>query len=79
MSTRERTGVTVIMISHDMKSVIDLAHHISLLQDGKIVASAERDEFLASPDSRVRNFLDVSNVELPPEIEQIVRTRNGST
>jgi phospholipid/cholesterol/gamma-HCH transport system ATP-binding protein len=73
VATRERTGVTVIMISHDMKSVIDLAHHVSLLKEGRIVASAARDEFLASPDPRVRNFLDVSNVALPPEIEARVR------
>jgi phospholipid/cholesterol/gamma-HCH transport system ATP-binding protein len=75
VSTRERTGVTVIMISHDMKSVIDLAHHISLLRDGQIAVSDERDAFLISDDPRVRDFLDVSNVELPPELEQRLQAK----
>ncbi len=75
VSTREKTGVTVIMISHDMKTVVDIAHHISLLHDGRIAVSAEHDAFLTSPDARVRNFLDLSNVELPPHLEAIVRAQ----
>lgn len=67
---RERSGVTSIVISHDMKSVVGIAQHLSLLHEGRIAFSADRDAFLVSSDPLVRDFLDVSGVEFPPEIER---------
>jgi phospholipid/cholesterol/gamma-HCH transport system ATP-binding protein len=53
--TRERFGVTSVVISHDMTSTFRIAHRAVLLVDGKVVASGTPDE-LADP---VRN--EVSN------------------
>lgn len=75
---RQRSGVTSIVISHDMKSVIGIAQHLSLLHDGKIALSADRDAFLVSSNPLVRGFLDVSGIEFPPEIErQLVDIRRN--
>lgn len=46
--TRERFGVTSVVISHDMTSTFRIAHRAVLLVDGKVVASGTPDE-LADP------------------------------
>ena len=70
-TTRKRYGVTSIVITHDMKSVVDIAHRVNLLYDGRIETSASCDEFLRSDNPRVRSFLDASGVMSDP------RTRDG--
>lgn len=62
--TRERYGVTSIVISHDMKSVNDIAHRVNLLDEGRIALSATRDEFFASTHPLARSFLRESGVKL---------------
>ncbi|MDB4984869.1 MAG: transporter, ATP-binding protein [Myxococcaceae bacterium] len=54
--------VTSLMISHDLKSVYDIADYVSLLRNGKIELSAPRDAFFASKNPDVRAFLDASNI-----------------
>ena len=46
--TRERFGVTSVVISHDMTSTFRIAHRAVLLVDGRVVASGTPDE-LADP------------------------------
>ncbi|MBI5534223.1 MAG: ABC transporter ATP-binding protein [Deltaproteobacteria bacterium] len=46
--TRERFGVTSVVISHDMTSTFRIAHRAALLIDGKVVASGSPDD-LADP------------------------------
>lgn len=60
--TNERFHVTTLMISHDLKSVYDIADHVSLLRDGRIGFSAPRDAFFSSTDPYVRAFVDASGV-----------------
>ncbi|MET0341314.1 MAG: ATP-binding cassette domain-containing protein [Polyangiales bacterium] len=61
-TTNQRFHVTSLMISHDLKSVSDIADHVNLLRDGKIAFSAPRDAFFASSDPHVRAFVDASGV-----------------
>ncbi|HEY6881054.1 MAG TPA: ATP-binding cassette domain-containing protein [Polyangiales bacterium] len=61
-STKERFRVTSLMISHDLKSVYDVADYVSLLRDGRIELTAPRDEFFASKNPHVRAFVDASGV-----------------
>jgi phospholipid/cholesterol/gamma-HCH transport system ATP-binding protein len=63
-STRERFGVTSVVISHDMESVFTGGHFVTLLYKGKIEVSAPRDEFVASDNPRVREFLKASGVKI---------------
>jgi phospholipid/cholesterol/gamma-HCH transport system ATP-binding protein len=63
-STRERFGVTSVVISHDMESVFTGGHYVTLLYKGRIEVSAPRDEFVASDNPRVREFLRASGVKI---------------
>ena len=63
-STRERFGVTSVVISHDIESVFTGGHFVTLLYKGKIEVSAPRDEFVASNNPRVREFLKASGVKI---------------
>lgn len=62
-STCRRFHITSIVISHDMKSVVDIAHYVNLLYEGRIALSASRDEFLSTSHPQARAFLDASGVE----------------
>lgn len=61
-TTGEMFKVTSLMISHDLKSVYDIADHVSLLRDGKIEFSAPREDFFTSDNPHVRAFVDASGV-----------------
>jgi phospholipid/cholesterol/gamma-HCH transport system ATP-binding protein len=61
--TRERFGVTSVVISHDMTSVFRIGHRISYLYKGRIEASGAAREFLASPSPRLREFLEATGMD----------------
>jgi phospholipid/cholesterol/gamma-HCH transport system ATP-binding protein len=63
-TTRERFGVTSVVISHDMESVFTIGHHVSLLYKGEMELSAPRDEFVRSKNTRVQEFLTASGVHI---------------
>ena len=64
-STRERFGVTSVVISHDMESVFSIGHHVTLLYKGQIEVSVPREEFVRSDNDHVREFLTASGVQMP--------------
>lgn len=64
-STRERFGVTSVVISHDMESVFRMGHHVTLLYKGQIEASLPREEFARSDNEHVREILQASGVNIP--------------
>jgi phospholipid/cholesterol/gamma-HCH transport system ATP-binding protein len=60
--TRERFGVTSVVISHDMASTFRIAHQAFLVIQGQVVASGTPDE-LAYGDSEIaRDFIEASGV-----------------
>jgi phospholipid/cholesterol/gamma-HCH transport system ATP-binding protein len=61
-TTNQRFHVTSLMISHDLKSVWDVADYVSLLHEGRIELTAPREEFFASSNPHVRAFVDASGV-----------------
>jgi phospholipid/cholesterol/gamma-HCH transport system ATP-binding protein len=61
--TRERFGVTSIVISHDMTSVFRIGHRISYLYKGRIEASGTAREFLASRSQRLHEFLEATGMD----------------
>jgi phospholipid/cholesterol/gamma-HCH transport system ATP-binding protein len=63
-STRQKFGVTSLVISHDVQSVLTIAHHVNLLYKGRMEASLPRDEFVISENREVRRYLDASGVRL---------------
>jgi phospholipid/cholesterol/gamma-HCH transport system ATP-binding protein len=54
------TGVTSVVISHDMASTFRIADRISMLNEGRIVASGTPDEVLASQNEFLRAFVEMS-------------------
>jgi phospholipid/cholesterol/gamma-HCH transport system ATP-binding protein len=64
-STRERFGVTSVVISHDMESVFRMGHHITLLYKGQIEESLPREQFAQSDNEHVREILTASGVNIP--------------
>ena len=62
----EKFGVTSLVISHDMASVLHTADHITFLYFGRVSVSASPQDFLASDDPHLQEFLQASGVALPP-------------
>lgn len=54
----EELGVTSIMVTHDVRGAFRVADKLALLANGRIVLTGTPDEFLASDDPRVREFLE---------------------
>jgi phospholipid/cholesterol/gamma-HCH transport system ATP-binding protein len=48
---------TVVVVSHDMAATLSLADRVTLLHRGRVVLSGSPDEFKASRDDEVVNFL----------------------
>lgn len=55
---REITGLTSIVVTHDMESAFAVSDRLALLCDGKICAVGEKEEFVHSPVEAVREFLE---------------------
>ncbi len=49
-------GVTIVMIEHDMKVVMDLSEHITVLSFGRVIAEGSSDEISANPEVQ-RSYL----------------------
>jgi phospholipid/cholesterol/gamma-HCH transport system ATP-binding protein len=63
LRTRDRFGVTSIVISHDMAAAMRLADRVHLLADGTIVASGTPRELLSGRSEQVREFIDSSAID----------------
>lgn len=57
LSLRKRTGVTGIVVTHDMASARKIADRLVMLYDGKILASGEPQVFLNDPDPTLQRFI----------------------
>ncbi len=54
---RERLGVTVLCITHDISSALHIADRIAMIHEGRIIAVGTPDEMRASEHDVVREFL----------------------
>jgi phospholipid/cholesterol/gamma-HCH transport system ATP-binding protein len=60
--TRDRFGVTSVVISHDMASTFRIAHHAYLLIDGEVAASGTPEELAHGDNEVARSFIAASGV-----------------
>lgn len=51
-------GVTSIMVTHDVRGAFRVANRLALLGNGRVLLQGTQEEFLASGDPRVREFLE---------------------
>lgn len=50
------TGITIVMIEHDMRVVMDLSEHITVLSFGRVIARGNPEEIVANPEVQ-RSYL----------------------
>jgi phospholipid/cholesterol/gamma-HCH transport system ATP-binding protein len=60
VAMRERLGVTVLCISHDLAAAFRMADRIAMVNQGKIAAFGTPDEVRASTDPAVQQFVAAS-------------------
>jgi phospholipid/cholesterol/gamma-HCH transport system ATP-binding protein len=78
--TRDRFGVTSVVISHDMASTFRIAHQAFLVIQGQVVASGKPDELAYGDNEVAREFIAasgvapdrISRVDKPPSPEEAV-------
>jgi phospholipid/cholesterol/gamma-HCH transport system ATP-binding protein len=78
--TRDRFGVTSVVISHDMASTFRIAHQAFLVIQGQVVASGKPDELAYGDNEVAREFIAasgvapdrISRVDKPPKPEEAV-------
>jgi len=54
---REKLPVTMVTITHDIRSAFRIADRVAMLHDGRILAVASPDEFRALPEPYIQGFL----------------------
>lgn len=55
---REETGITSVVVTHDLHSALAIAHRIAILQDGKILEISTPKDFIESRNEQVVRFLE---------------------
>lgn len=75
--TRVRFGVTSIVISHDLTSVLGIGQYVNVLREGRITWSSSVRDFVHSDDPEARAFLAASGVKVPPELRALPPSRLG--
>lgn len=72
-----QTGVTTVVISHDMASTFRIAHRISMLYDGKIAVTGTPDDIRRSRLPFVREFVEMSGTVQFHDHDDDATTRPG--
>lgn len=58
LATRERYGVTAIVVTHDMKSALKVGDRISMLYEGRLIFTGTPSELQNSEDPYVHQFVN---------------------
>ena len=64
--TQQRHGHTAVVISHDMRATMRIAHHIAMLYEGGFIFYGTPEELQRSQDPRVVQFLEGRAAEPAP-------------
>jgi phospholipid/cholesterol/gamma-HCH transport system ATP-binding protein len=78
--TRDRFGVTSVVISHDMASTFRIAHQAFLVIQGQVVASGTPDELAYGENEVAREFIAASGIA-PERISRVdgLKAKSGET
>jgi len=58
MGLQEKLKITSIVVTHDMKSAFEISDHLAMVRAGRIIAYGTVEEFQASTDQRVNDFIE---------------------
>jgi phospholipid/cholesterol/gamma-HCH transport system ATP-binding protein len=64
LETRDRFGVTSVVISHDMAGALRMADQIVLLSKGRVVAAGQPRALVDSDIELLRDFVQSSGIEV---------------
>ena len=67
MRLQERLGMTSVVVTHDMKSALQVANHIAYLHDGRMYFHGTPDELQQTQDPLLQDFL-LGRSETQPEV-----------
>jgi phospholipid/cholesterol/gamma-HCH transport system ATP-binding protein len=54
---QERLSITSVVVTHDMKSAFSISDRIAMVHSGRVICAGPVDEFRASTDPRVADFI----------------------
>ncbi|NUP12205.1 MAG: ATP-binding cassette domain-containing protein [Polyangiaceae bacterium] len=74
--TRDRFGVTSVVISHDMTSTFRIAHQAYLLVRGEVIAEGTPDELAYGSNEAAREFIAASGIA-PDRISRVDDQKEG--
>jgi phospholipid/cholesterol/gamma-HCH transport system ATP-binding protein len=55
---QRKLNITSVVVTHDMKSAFTISDEVAMVQGGRIIAAAPAEEFRASTDPRVHDFIE---------------------
>ncbi|MEI9953286.1 MAG: ATP-binding cassette domain-containing protein [Pseudomonadota bacterium] len=55
---QEKLKITSIVVTHDMRSAFEISDHLAMVKSGRIIAYGTVEEFQASTDPRVSDFIE---------------------
>jgi phospholipid/cholesterol/gamma-HCH transport system ATP-binding protein len=58
LGLQRKLSITSIVVTHDMKSAFTISHRIAMIHRGRVIATGTVDEFQASTDQRVQDFIE---------------------
>jgi len=58
MGLQDKLKITSIVVTHDMKSAFEISDHLAMVRTGRIIAYGTVEEFQASKDPRVSDFIE---------------------
>ena len=68
---QQRLNITSIVVTHDMKSAFSISDRIAMVHGGRIICHGTVDEFRASGDERVTNFIE-GKAPVKESVEQLL-------
>lgn len=68
---QQRLNITSIVVTHDMKSAFTISDSIAMVHGGRIICHGTVDEFRASSDERVSNFIE-GKAPVKESVEQLL-------
>lgn len=77
LSLRDATGMSVVVVTHELESAFKIADRICVLDRGKVLTVAPVDEVRASPDQRIQNLLNRRTEEEILDPEEYLRRLTG--
>ena len=51
-------GITSLIVTHDVKEVLEIAHYVYILADGNVIGNGTPDEVRQSKDPRIVQFIN---------------------